>query len=79
MGNLKMIYQDNTLFITMSGVYTSRGINNLKKKMYDIVDRYGINEIVIDKKRIKHIDGSTFYDMLDEYDDKYGGNVIVEE
>ena len=79
MGNLKMIYQDNTLYITMSGVYSNRGINKLKQKLYDIVDRYGINDIVIDKKGIKHINGSCFYDMLDEYDDKYGGNIIVEE
>ena len=79
MGNLKMVYQDNTLYITMSGVYSNRGINKLKQKMYDIVDRYGINDIVIDKKGITHINGSSFYDMLDEYDDKYGGNIIVEE
>lgn len=79
MGNLKMIYQDNTLFVTMSGIYTNKSINNLKKKMYDIIDRYGIDEIVINKKGIKYIDGSIFYDMLDEYDNKYGGNVIVEE
>lgn len=79
MGNLKMVYQDNTLFITMSGVYTNRGINKMKQKMYDIIDRYGINDIVINKKGITHINGSSFYDMLDECDDKYGGNIIVEE
>ena len=79
MGNLKMIYQNNTLYITMSGVYTNRSINKLKEKMYDIVDRYGINDIIIDKKGITHINGSNFYDMLDEYDNKYGGNIKVEE
>lgn len=79
MGNLKMVYQDDTLYITMAGSYTTKGIKNLKKKMYDIVDRYGINDIVINKKGITYINGSSFYDMLDEYDDKYGGNIIVEE
>lgn len=79
MGNLKMVYQDNTLFITMSGVYTNKGINKLKQKIYNIVDEYGINDIVIDKKGIKFMNGSNFYDMLDEYDEKYGGNITIEE
>lgn len=79
MSKSEIIYQDGTLFISMYGAYNSKEIKSLKKKMYNILDTYGINEIVINKKGTLNIDSNAFYDMLDDYDIKYGGNLIVEE
>lgn len=75
----EMFYQDETLYISMSGVYNKKNIKVFRKKLYNIIDRYGVNEIVINKKSITEIDSNAFYDMLDDYDIKYGGTLTIEE
>lgn len=79
MAKTEIVYHDQTLFINLMGEYTSKNIRNLKSRMYSIIDQYGISDIVIDKKRITAMDSGAFYDMLDDYDIKYGGNLIVDE
>lgn len=79
MGKMEMIYSNDTLFVNIKGIYNSKNINNLKQKMYDVINMYGISNVVIDKKNISKIDTGAFYDMLDDYDLKYGGNLKVEE
>lgn len=79
MGQMEMIYNNDTLFINIEGIYNSKNINNLKRKMYNVINQYGINNVVIDKKKILKIDSGAFYDMLNDYDIKYGGNLKIEE
>lgn len=79
MNQMEMVYNDETLFISMKGVYNSKNISTLKRKMYNVINQYGIKNIIIDKKNISSIDSGAFYDMLDDYDSKYGGNLKVEE
>ena len=79
MDQMEMVYSDDTLFINMSGIYNSKNISKLKRKMYHVINQYGINNVVIDRKNISKIDDGAFYDMLDDYDIKYGGNLKVEE
>ena len=79
MPNTEFIYHSQTLYVNLNGKYTSKNIKMLKNKLYSIIDQYGINDIVISRRLITDIDNAAFYDMLDEYDSKYGGNLIVEE
>lgn len=79
MSKEEFIYHNKTLFINLNGEYNSKNINTLKRKLYSIIDQYGINDIIINQRHITEINKSAFYDMLDEYDIKYGGNLIVEE
>lgn len=79
MSKEEFVYHNKTLFINLNGEYNSKNINNLKRKLYSIIDQYGINDIIINQRHITEINKSAFYDMLDEYDIKYGGNLIVEE
>lgn len=79
MSKSEIIYQGGTLFISMYGTYNIKEIKNLKRKMYNIIDTYGINDIVINKKGTLNMDNNAFYDMLDDYDIKYGGNLMIEE
>lgn len=79
MGQMEMIYSNDTLFVNLEGVYNSKKINNLKRKMYNVINQYGISNVVIDKKKILKIDSGAFYDMLNDYDAKYGGNLKIEE
>lgn len=75
----EFVYHNRTLFINLSGDYNRKNIGTLKNKMYSIIEQYGIDDIVINKQRISNMDNNAFYDMLDDYDVKYGGKLIVEE
>lgn len=75
----EFVYHNRTLFINLSGDYNRKTIGALKNKMYSIIDQYGIDDIIINKQMISNMDNNAFYDMLDDYDVKYGGKLIVEE
>lgn len=79
MPKAEIVYHNQTLFVSLMGEYNSKNIKKLKKKLYNIINQYGISDIVIDKKKITQIDNGAFYDMLDDYDIKYGGNLTVDE
>ena len=75
----EFVYHNRTLFINLSGDYNRKTIGTLKNKMYSIIEQYGIDDIIINKQMISTMDNNAFYDMLDDYDVKYGGKLIVEE
>ena len=75
----EIIYSKNTLYITLEGMVLKKQINALKQKIYYIINEYSVEDIVIDLKQIDSIDKEAFYDFLDEYDIKYGGNLVVME
>jgi len=79
MSKSEFIYHNRTLFVNLSGNYNRQSIINLRNKLYSIIDQYGINDIVIDRKLISNMDNNAFYDMLDDYDVRYGGHLTVEE
>ena len=79
MSKTEFIYNNQTLFVNLNGEYNSKKINSLRKKLYAIINQYGINDVIIDKKQTTQIDSTAFYDMLDDYDIKYGGNLNVVE
>ena len=60
-------------------VWNSKNILELKRKLYYILNEYGVTDIIIDIKDVVALDKETFYEMLDDYDIKYGGNLNVIE
>lgn len=72
-------FSKNTLYINLEGVVNKDNLGKLKKRMYYIIEEYNIFDIVIDIKKISNIDSDAFYAFLDEYDIKYGGNLVVME
>ena len=72
-------FSRNTLYINIEGIINRDNLKKVRKKMYYIIDEYSIYDIVIDIKKTSNIDADAFYDFLDEYDIKYGGNLVVVE
>lgn len=72
-------FTKNTLYVFMKGIANKKSICELQRKMYHIIDEYDITDIVIDIKHMKSMDFDTFYQFLDDYDIKYGGNLNVVE
>lgn len=74
-----LIYRDDTLYVNIEGTLNKKEIGHLQKKMYTVISEYGIHDIVIDLKGTSRIDQNAFYDLLDDYDAKYGGNLKILE
>lgn len=72
-------FSRNTLYVNLSGNISRENIRRLKQKIYYIIEEYNIYEIVINVKNSEFVDVDAFYNFLDEYDIKYGGNLIVVE
>ncbi len=72
-------FSKNTLYINIEGVINKDNLKKLRKKMYYIIDEYSIYDIVIDVKNSSYIETDAFYSFLDDYDIKYGGNLVVIE
>ena len=72
-----LIYSDDVLYVNVEGNLNKRGVANLQRKMYSAISSYGIEDIVIDIKGANKIDKTAFYDMLDDYDSRYGGNLKI--
>lgn len=72
-------FSKNMLYVDVKGLANQKNIQELKRKIYYIINEYGITDIVIDIKDVVLLDKEAFYDMLDDYDIKYGGNLNVVE
>ena len=74
-----MEYSRDTLYVNLEGIVNKKNIQILKKKLYYILDEYNILDIVINIHNTRMIDKDEFYELLDDYDIKYGGNLEVVE
>lgn len=72
-------FSKNTLYISVKGVANNKNIVELKRKLYYILNEYGMTDIIIDIRDVISLDKEAFYDMLDDYDIKYGGNLNIVE
>lgn len=74
---LKMEYTKNTLYVSLRGQVNKKGVLELKRKLFHILDDYDIGDIILDIRETSYIERETFYSFLDDYDKKYGGNLDV--
>lgn len=72
-------FSKNTLYVNVRGILNHQNIAEMRRKLYYIINEYGIEDIVIDLKNIVSMDKDAFYRFLDDYDIHYGGNLMVVE
>ena len=68
-------YRKKALYITLRGIASKDAIKKFKKKLYYVINEYNINNIVVNLKMIDNKD--SLYDLFDEYDIKYGGDLVL--
>lgn len=69
-----IVYTDETLFVYLEGSMNKKSINTLRKKIYNIVDDYQINDVVIDLKNVRKKD-KNFDLLLKEYQEIYNSEI----
>ena len=72
-------FSKNVLYVSIYGMATTKNILELKRKLYYILNEYGVTDIIVDIKKVVAMDKEAFYDFLDDYDIKYGGNLSIVE
>lgn len=68
-------YRKKSLYITISGIASKDNVRKFRKKLYYVISEYNINNIVVNLKMIDNKE--CIYDLLDEYDIRYGGDLVV--
>ena len=68
-------YRKKSLYITLSGIPSKESIKKFRKKLYYVSSEYNITNIVVNLKMIDNKD--SLYDLFDEYDIKYGGDLVL--
>ena len=68
-------YLRKALYVTLSGICSKDSVKKFKKKLYYVINEYNINNIVVNLKMVENKE--SIYDLLDEYDIKYGGDLVV--
>ena len=52
-------FSRNTLYVSMKGMANSKNILELKRKLYYILNEYGVTDIIIDIKDVVALDKET--------------------
>ena len=68
-------YRRKALYVTLSSICSKDSVKKFKKKLYYVINEYNINNIVVNLKMVENKE--SIYDLLDEYDIKYGGDLVV--
>ncbi len=68
-------YRRKSLYITVSGIASKENVRRFRKKLYYVISEYNINNIIVNLKMIDNKEN--IYDLLDEYDIRYGGDLVV--
>lgn len=74
-----IIYNNETLLIYLEGRVNKKEMNCLKKKMYDIINTYQINDVVLDMKNIVESNDLCVNNLLREYNSKFNNEIIVKK
>ena len=72
---MNIYYTEKTLYVNLENNLDMDLLNNLKKKVFGILDDYNIENIVIQKG---YNDNKVLLDdFVNEYKNKYNGNIKV--
>ncbi len=71
---MEMIYQDNTLFVDLSG---DIDIDRVKSRIFSVAGMYKIKDIVLCTTDVFNYKRSEFSSLKNDYSRVYGGNIII--
>lgn len=75
--NMEMIYTNNTLYINIEERINFSLIKKIQKKLYRIVESYHIKNIEINILNDYYYDTTLIDDLINDYNFKYNGKIIV--
>ena len=74
--SMNIYYMNNTLYVNLEDYLDDISINNLKSRVFNILDDYDINNIVLNIIS-NNKDNYLINDFISEYHKKYKGNLLI--
>ena len=74
---MELYYQNETLFIDMLESIDDNNMNLMKKRLFTIIDDYGIDHIVVKTSASQKAEKEHLKQLEREYKSKYSGNLII--
>lgn len=74
---MKMIYINETLYVNIEERINFSMIKKLKSRLFNIIDSYAISNIELNILNNERYDTSLITELLDEYNRKYSGKLII--
>ncbi len=71
---MEMVYQDNTLFVDLSG---DVDIESVRSRIFNVVSQYKINNVVVSVGEVFNYRRGLFNDLKNDYSRVYGGNIVI--
>ena len=71
---MDMIYQDETLFVDLSG---NIDISIVRDKLFSVIGQYNIKVVVVDTHDVFNYKRSAFSELRRDYSRMYGGSLVI--
>lgn len=71
-----MLFKDDVLYINMEGEFDSLKMNFFKYRVFTVLEKYEIENIILDTKNAT-LRGGDVGLFINEYKEKYNGNVRI--
>ncbi len=74
---MEIFYRDKKLYVNIDENINNNNIANIKRKMYNIINMYAINDVILNVLTDSHYDQKVLDDLIDDYNEKYNGNITI--
>lgn len=75
---MNIVYKNDTLFVDLKGDLDDLTINEMKNRLFSILDQYDVDNVVINTKEVFNSNKTVFNTFLNEYRRNYKGKIKLE-
>ena len=74
---MEIYYRDKKLFVDIDETINLQTITGLKNKMYNIINMYAINDVILNLLTDTHFDQKLLDDLVADYQSKYNRHIKI--
>lgn len=74
---MEIYYRDKKLFVDIDETINLQTITGLKNKMYNIINMYAINDVILNILTDTHFDQKLLDDLVADYQSNYNGHIKI--
>ncbi len=74
---MEIYYRNKKLFVDIDEAINLQTITGLKSKMYNIINMYAINDVVLNILTDTHFDQKLLDDLVADYSSRYNGHIKI--
>ncbi len=75
---MNMIYQDDTLYVDLSGELGAKEMNIMRERVFSVLNQYEVDNVVINAKGVFKLNRHMMNSFVNEYKRNYKGNILID-